>query len=387
MSYKKMFPMFKNNKKFVYLDNAALTQKPYSVIEAGNEFYTKYSISTRTSDSKLGVYVLNKLNQARENIAKFLDAQPDEFIFTSGTTESLNLIAKMLSKWFDSGEIILTYFNHNSNVLPYIENFNDSKFKFIFAETEEDIINNINVNTRIIALPQLSNNIPKKFNLDLIYKKAKSVNAIVINDAAQAIAHSKVSLSNCDVIAFSANKIFGPMGVGGLVVKQELLTKLHPAKWGGGQVNDVQMCNWNLKPNISRFEPGTPNLPGIFQFNQAIEFIKKIGYKKIVQKEAILSEYLIKRLKEIKDIQIETYPDSNIVLFNIGIYSPQDIASYLGHKNIYVRSGVFCAHNFRMLNKFSKSYVRVSLSFYNSKKDIDKLIEALKQGGDFLDFI
>ncbi|AWX69685.1 aminotransferase class V-fold PLP-dependent enzyme [[Mycoplasma] anseris] len=385
---KNNFPMFKNHPDIVYFDNSALTFKPQMVIDEGNWFYQECSFSTRTSDSLLGMEIIQKFNYARKNIANIVDASEEELIFTSGTTESLNLIARMLKEKIEPGEIILSYFNHNSNIVPFFENFPHSSFKFIFVKNNQELLNNINSNTRIIAIPEISNNFDVDFNMAEIYLKAKQYNAILINDAAQAIVHKKVSLKHSDVIAFSGNKIYGPMGTGALVVKKQLLDQLKPVKWGGGQVQDLNLCSWNPKPTIAKFEPGTPNLPGIFQFSKAIDFVRSISYEAIQKHEKAIADYLYDELNKVNNVQIDSQRGSHLVLFNIKNWPAQDVASYLGHHNIYVRSGVFCAHSFREIKKYQNSYIRVSIAFYNTKEDVDKLIETLiKSGGNFLEFI
>ncbi|WP_412031425.1 aminotransferase class V-fold PLP-dependent enzyme [Metamycoplasma buccale] len=386
MNYKKMFPMFKNNKGIVYLDNSALTFKPYEVIEEGNNFYEKYSISTRTSDSILGIEVAKKIIDSRKIIGNFIDAKLNETLFTSGTTESLNLAISMLSKIIYDGEIILTYFNHNSNIIPFFEQFKNNNCKFIFALDTNDIISKITNKTKIISLSQITNNFNINFDLKKIYEIASKKNIILINDAAQAISHEKVTLKNSDIIAFSSNKIFGPTGMGILAIKENLLEKLSPQKWGGGQVINVKGCNWTSKNDIQKFEPGTLNFAGIFQFKKAIEFISNIGYETINKIEMELANYAYEKLIKVKDLQLASKKGDKIIMFNIKNISSQDVASYLGHNNIYVRSGVFCAHSFTNLKGYDKSYVRLSLSFYNTKTDINKLVKYLKKG-EYFDFL
>ncbi|RMA78496.1 cysteine desulfurase/selenocysteine lyase [Metamycoplasma subdolum] len=388
MNWKTKFPMFKNNPDMVYLDNSALTFKPYEVIKAGNDFYSKYSVSTRTSDTILGIRNIQEIEKVREVCGELLHASKDEILFTSGTTESLNLIINMISKLpLNKGEILISYYNHNSNIIPFIEAFKDKEFKIVYSDDEEDLISKINEKTRIISISQLNNNFILHHDLKSLYKKAKEVGAILINDAAQAIAHEEVNLKYWDAIAFSANKIYGPTGVGVLAIKKELMQKLSPAKFGGGQVNEINGCEWLSKDSIARFEPGTLNFAGIFQLKAAIEFWQNVGLDYIQKKEKELSIYLHDELSKLKNITIDSKRGDTIVLFNVNNVFSQDVVSYLGHKNIYVRSGVFCAHMFTKVKGRKPSYIRATVSFYNSKSDIDKLVDAIKKGGDFLDFL
>ena len=389
MSYKKMFPMFKNNKNIVYFDNSALTFKPKLVIKSINDFYTKYSVSTRTSDSTLGIKMSNLISQTKNNIGSLIDAKENEIIFTSGTTESLNLIIRMLSKIIFDGEILLSYYNHRSNIVPFIEIFKNSNIKINYFSDMNSLLKLINNKTKIISLSQITNNFNVAYDLETIYKLCKEKNIILINDAAQAIAHQKISLHNSDVIVFSGNKLYGPTGVGILCVKEDLLRKLEPHKWGGGQVQNIDYNVWTAKNSLYKYEPGTLNFAGILGLNAAVNFIKSISYKKINQIENKLANYLYDELSKLNNIVIESKRGDLILLFNVKNIPSQDVTSYLGHKNVYVRSGIFCAHMITKNNniKYKNSYIRISISFYNTKRDVDILVKTLKKGGDFLEFL
>ncbi|WP_045433189.1 aminotransferase class V-fold PLP-dependent enzyme [Metamycoplasma canadense] len=383
---KKIFPMFKNNLDIIYLDNAALTFKPKSVIKKGVEFYEKFSISTRTADSKIGIKIANDLRNVRQKIANFVQSNENEVIFTQGTTDGLNQIASMLSRITNNGEIIFSYFNHSSAIVPFIENFKNKNIVFKYCEDENSILKSINKNTKILIIPQTTNNFQIKFDLKKIYKKCKKYNTILINDAAQAIAHTKVDFNYCDVLVFSSNKIYGPTGSGALIVKEDILSKLSPIKWGGGQVQDIyQTCSWNMRNSISKWEPGTLNFAGILQMGEALNFLNSFNIKKIQKYETEIANYAYDELLKIKNITIDSKRGDTIILFNINSVSSQDVASYLGNRNIYVRAGAFCAYKFKEVNNLSNSYVRISLALYNNKNDIDVLVETLKNGGNFIE--
>ncbi|AZZ65468.1 aminotransferase class V-fold PLP-dependent enzyme [Metamycoplasma phocicerebrale] len=383
---KNLFPMFKNNKKIVYLDNAALAFKPKSVINKGIEFYEKYSISTRTADSILGYKMANDLLDVRKKIANFIDSKPNEVIFNSGSTEGLNTIAKMLSNIFNEGEIIFSYYNHSSAIVPFLENFKNKNFKVLYFSAEEEIINAINSQTKIVVIPQITNNFQMKYNFKKIYEKCKKYNVILINDAAQAVVHEKVSLKLSDVIVFSGNKLYGPTGIGALIIKEELLNKLLPQKWGGGQVQDIyDSWNWNPRNTIGKWEPGTANFAGILQLGEAIDFFTNYDLKCIKDHEKEIANYAYDKLLSVNNIKIDSKRGDNIILFNIENIPSQEVAYYLGKRNIYVRAGAFCAYKFKEIKKLTNSYVRVSLAMYNTKKDIDILVEELKKGGNFIE--
>ncbi|WGI36274.1 aminotransferase class V-fold PLP-dependent enzyme [Mesomycoplasma lagogenitalium] len=382
-NYRKLFPMLNN--QIVYLDNAALTQKPISVINAGSQFYKKYAISTRTSDSKLGIIVQQKVDLVRQKVANLLNGSPNEIIFTSGTTQSLNLFSLMAKQLLNVGdEILLSYYNHSSNIIPWLEIAKELKLQVKFSK---NLVADINHKTKIIAYSQVTNNIDQHFDSDSIYQKAKQFNAIVVNDAAQAIAHEKVSFANSDIIAFSTNKLYGPTGLGILAIKQDILQSINPVIFGGGSVEKmIDVNSWCKKQTIEAFEPGTLNLAAIWQFEQALNLIDEITIDEIQKINLELANYLYDRLLTVKGIEIFSQKGDFITLFRIKNYAPQDIASYLGHKDIYVRSGNFCSKALSFA-ELENDYVRVSLAFYNNKNDINKLVKALKEGGDFLSFI
>ncbi len=376
------FPMLKND--LVYLDSSALVQKPKQVIKAINDFYTKYSISNRTSDSKLGILVNEKIENTREKVANLLNCKSNEIIFNSGTTEGLNYISLLLSPIVnENDEILISKYNHSSHMIPWIELAKSKKAKVIFSD---NLIENINEKTKIIAFTQSNNNFQKSIDIETLYKKAKEYNSLIINDAAQAISHEKVDAKYFDAIAFSSNKLFGPTGLGILFIDENLLSKLESKKYGGGAVENINKNGeWNRKKSIIQHEAGTLNLSGIFGFYEALVFFENID-KKLMQKYLEnLSIYAHKELSKIKDVIVLSNPKDFIILFEIKNISAQDISSYLGHKNVYVRSGWFCAQYLKYVH--SNPTIRVSLHIYNNKNDIDILCDLLKKKEDYLDFI
>lgn len=369
--------------KITYLDNAALVLKPNVAIKASSDFYTKYSISNRTADTPLGIKINQTIDSVRNLIAELTDASSDEVIFTSGTTDSLNKAALMLKELLKPGdEILLSPYNHSSNFAPWVEIAKLTNSKIVVSDNLLEAINN---KTKIIAYAQVNNSFFENYEPSEIYKKAKKYNALIINDAAQAISWEKVSLKNSDMIAFSTNKLYGPTGLGTLIVKKELLAKLKPATYGGGAIANIDSnSNVIMQCGIKSFEPGTLNLAGIYMFNESLKYMKEnLPYKFVQEQINLLSEYAYKRLSEVKGIQIHSKKGNHIILFNVSNYNAQDVAHYLGINNVYVRSGIFCAQYLKNIKKES-SYVRISLAVYNNKNDIDKLVDLLKKGGDYI---
>lgn len=371
--------------KIVYLDTAALALKPKPSITESNNFYNLYSVSTRTNNSPLGIYTNKIVNEVRSKIALLTDAKENEVIFTSGATDSLNKFAQMYMQKLKAGDqIILHGYNHSSNMIPWIALAKEHNIDVKIVDTP-DLESAINSKTKVVAFSQLTNNFQVKIDIESLYKKCHKVGAILVNDAAQAIVYEKVSLQNCDVIAFSANKFYGPTGLGALIVKEHILKELDPVTFGGGTINSVNKDNsFIIKNSIEKFEPGTLNFAAIFMFNRSIDFFNQyIGYEKSKQILKKLSNYAYDELLKVQNIEIYSKRDDHIILFNIKGINSQDVAHFLGVNNIYVRSGIFCAH---YLKNFAcnDSFVRVSLGVYNNKNDINKLTHALKKGGDFI---
>ncbi|UUM19516.1 MULTISPECIES: aminotransferase class V-fold PLP-dependent enzyme [unclassified Mycoplasma] len=381
MGYKKDFPAAK---KITYFDSAALVLKPKISIDAVLNYYQNISISSRTADTPLGNLVNSTINSVREKVAQLIDAQKHEVIFTSGTTESLNYIANMLNSIITQDhEILLSSYNHSSHIIPWIELAQKKQAKVII---KEDLINAITPKTKIIALAQETNNFKQVQDIQAIYQKAEQVGAYVINDCAQSILHQKCSLTNSHVIAFSCNKFYGPTGMGVLAIQQNLLKQLKPTKFGGGSVNEINTNQtWTIKDTIAKFEPGTPNLAGFFMFDKSLDYFNNIGYETTQKVLGDLSIYLHNRLNKLKNVEVFSNPGDYIALINVKNINAQDVATYLGIKGIYTIAGIFCAHYLRNI-KSNYSYLRISLGIYNTKKDIDKLIYHLKNGGDFYGF-
>ncbi|MGL6124922.1 MAG: aminotransferase class V-fold PLP-dependent enzyme [Metamycoplasmataceae bacterium] len=378
----KDFPMLKNN--LVYLDNAALVLKPKVVIDAINDYYTNKSISSRTQDSIIGIEVNSKIVDTRNKVANLLDCKSDEIIFTSGSTDSLNYASSLLENLIKKDdEIVLSKLNHSSNIIPWLELAKRTKAKIVLSL---EIVKDITPKTKLVCVAQVNNSFQSTENLDEIYKKCHEVGAYLVNDAAQSIAYQKTSMKNSDIIVFSTNKFYGPTGLGVLAMKREILDQCEAKRYGGGSVDYITANNeWKSKDSILMHEPGTMHLAGIFGFNAALDYFNSLNLKEINLYIDELSKYLFDELSKVDNVRIASKRGDSIVLFCMKGIEPQDISSFLGHNNIYVRSGIFCNQYLKKIK--DKFYVRASLSFYNTKEDIDKLCQTLKNGGDFLGFI
>lgn len=383
------FPML--NENLIYFDNGATTLKPKCVIDKTLEYYEKYSANAHRGDYDISYKVDQEFENTRALIKNFINASTlEEIVFTSGTTESLNMIAKgFFAKFLEPGdEILITKSEHASNVLPWFDLAQKIGVKINYIELDDNhyvTINNlkkaITPNTKVISLAYITNVIGDIRPIKEITKIAHENNIFVVLDAAQSIGHLKTDVKDLDIdfMAFSAHKMCGPTGVGVLYGKKELLNDLDPLILGGGMNESFDNENEvYFKDLPTRLEGGTPNIAGVIAFGEAIKYIEKIGLDKISEYEKHLRNYLVDKLLEIPYIDIVNIEsDSGIVSFNVdGIFS-QDVAYYLNKYNICVRAGSHCAKILKKEVGITNT-IRISLYFYNTFEEIDDLVELLK---------
>ncbi len=383
------FPML--NENLIYFDNGATTLKPKCVIDKTLEYYEKYSANAHRGDYDISYKVDQEFENTRGLVKNFINASAlEEIVFTSGTTESLNMIAKgFFAKFLEPGdEILITKSEHASNVLPWFDLAQKIGVKINYIELDDNhyvTINNlkkaITPNTKVISLAYITNVIGDIRPIKEITKIAHENNIFVVLDAAQSIGHLKTDVKDLDIdfMAFSAHKMCGPTGVGVLYGKKELLCDLDPLILGGGMNESFDNENEvYFKDLPTRLEGGTPNIAGVIAFGQAIKYIEKIGLDKISEYEKNLRNYLVDKLLEIPYIDIVNIEsDSGIVSFNVdGIFS-QDVAYYLNKYNICVRAGSHCAKILKKEVGITNT-IRISLYFYNTFEEIDDLVELLK---------
>ena len=399
---RKDFPMFENKTKMqkhdlVFFDNASTTFKPQCVIDAMN-FYNEHE----TSNSGRGDYdTMYQVDQAvletRKQVAKFINAEVNEIVFTSGATASLNLAAfgyfeKHLNK---NDEILITVAEHASNVLPWFKLQEKIGCKVNYIEltkegrlTLENVAKAITKNTKVIAVANITNVLGYYTDMAPICAFAHKHNISVVCDGAQSVPHTKIDVKELgvDFLAFSGHKMLGPTGIGVLFGKKELLAETEPMILGGGMNESFETDgSYVLHPFPAKLEAGTLNLQGIFGLNAAIKYIENIGLDNIAKYESELREYAIEKMKEVKDVVIyNENAEAGIISFNVKGVFAQDLATLLNSKGIAVRSGNHCA---KILKNQIKEIatVRASFYFYNTKEEVDAFVEALKEGGNFLD--
>ena len=395
---RKDFPMYKNNPDIVYLDNAATTFKPYSVIDECNRYYLSETANAHRGDYDLAYKVDIAVDNVREKVAKFINSKKIEVVFTSGASMSMNMIAYGYgNKYLTSDdEILLTEAEHASNVLPRfkVSEVTGAKIKYIPLTKEgrltiDNLKKVLNEKTRIVSIAQVTNVLGYIVDIKEIAKYVhENSNAIVVCDGAQSVPHMKIDVKDldCDFLVFSGHKLCGPTGIGILYGKYNLLQKMEPLMSGGGDNAKFDMCgNVAYLEPPAKFEAGTMNLAGIYGLGGAIDYLMNIGMNNIEEYERYLRKYAINKLKTLQNLIIyNKNAETGIITLNVkGVFS-QDEASYLNSKGICVRSGEHCAKLLKDRLGASGT-VRVSLYFYNTIEDIDKLYLALKNGGDFLD--
>lgn len=378
---KKLLNDFPTLKKYTYLDSAALVLKPKAVVEAINYYYNELGISTRTSETKIANEIKNKYYELKNQISLLCDAKEKEIILTKNTSDSLNYFFMMFEYLLKKDdEIIVSSNSHASNITPLINMAQKVGAKVI---VDSNILKHINSKTILVSLSQKGNAFDDENDHKQISKITRERGIFLLNDAAQAIISEKVSLKESDAIAFSANKIFGPTSMGVLIIKEEYLEKFKAKRFGGGSIDYINNeLVIKTKDYPYAHEVGSWDFAGIYGFSAALTYFSKLDQKEMNKYILELRNYLAKEAKTISNLEYIESKNNSVFLFRIKNIDSQEIANYLGTQDVYVRSGFFCNPIFERDN--NKSYVRVSLAFYNTKEDIDILIKHLKEGGDFI---
>lgn len=385
---KKDFPIFR--KKLVYLDNASTSQKPQQVIDSVKKFYEEDNANVHRGIYRLSQRSTIAYEKAHEIVAKFINADFREIIFTRGTTESLNLLAYSLGRKLQEGdEIVLTEMEHHSNLVPWQQLAKEKKLVLKFIPVKEDFTLDrqkarrlITEKTKIVAVVHTSNMLGTVNPVKEISKIAHDAGSLVVLDAAQSVPHIPVDVKeiDCDFLAFSGHKMCGPTGIGVLYGKKELLEKMDPFHYGGDMIREVGFneSSWNNIP--WKFEAGTPNIAGAIGLASAIEYLQRIGMNEINRYCQELTEYALKELKKVSGLKI-IGPLSNrgpAVSFTLEGIHPHDLSEILDRDNIAIRGGHHCVMPLHSRLGISGTG-RVSFYFYNDKVEIDKLIEGVRK--------
>ena len=382
------FPLLSKN--IIYLDNGATTLKPKCVIDKMVDYYSNYSANAHRGDYDISLQVDNEYEGTRDKVKNFINAKSSkEIVFTSGTTDSLNIIANGFFKNYlsDNDEILISRAEHASNVLPWFRLANELNVKVNYIElndnyelTLDSLKKSVSDKTKVIAIAGVTNVLGDHRPVKEIVEYAHGKNILVVIDGAQMVPHMKVDVRYLDIdfLAFSAHKMCGPTGVGVLYAKSEFLEKIEPINLGGGMNESFDDKDHVYYKGIpTRLEAGTPNIAGVIGLSKTIDYLNNIGMVNIKKYEVELGKYLYNRLSSIKHINIINKVPSSIISFNIKDIFAQDVAVYLNKYGICVRAGNHCAKILKDETKV-KNTVRVSLYFYNTKEEIDKLVDLLK---------
>ena len=386
---RKDFPMLEND--IIYFDNGATTLKPNSVVNSIVDYYTKYTSNAHRGDYNLSLIVDKMYEGVRTKVKDFINAShSDEIIFTKGTTESLNMIVFGFMKYNlkKGDEVLLTKAEHASNVLPWLELEKEMGIVIKYIPLTEDLkvtMNNLKSvltkKTKVISIAHVTNTIGDTRDVKEIGNFAKENNLYFVIDGAQSVPHIKTDVKefNCDFLCFSAHKMLGPTGVGVLYGKYELLDKMIPLCFGGGMNSSFESTGeMEFKLLPTRLEAGTQNIAGVIGMGAAIDYINSVGIEKIHQHEIELKHYLLDKLKDIPNVKVyNKNTESGTVLFNLDNVFAQDTSIYLNNYNICVRAGNHCAKILKD-ELGIKNTCRLTFYLYNTKEEIDKLIEVLK---------
>ncbi|HYP43128.1 MAG TPA: cysteine desulfurase [Candidatus Nitrosocosmicus sp.] len=395
---KQDFPILKrklkNGKKLIYLDNAATTQKPKQVIDAICKYYSEYNSNIHRAVYQIAEEATEEYERTRSNIQRFINARyPEEIIFTRNTTESINLIAYTWGKKNirKGNKIILTEYEHHSNIVPWQMLSNEKGAKINYTDTDENGYLNLESfskflsdgeETKLVSLSHMSNVLGTVYPAKEIIKMAHEKKVPVVLDGAQSVPHLHTDVQDldCDFLAFSAHKMLGPTGVGILYVKKEILEHMPPFITGGDMIKAVHKDNTVFNELPYKFEGGTPNIADVIGFNAAIEYLKRIGMENVRDHEIELIKYLYNSIKDIKGIKIygpeRVIDRGGLVTFNIEGIHPHDCATILNDFGIAIRSGHHCAQVLmEKLDIIASS--RASIYIYNTKEEIDIFVDAL----------
>ena len=410
--FKRDFPLLMQN-NIAYLDSAATTQKPMQVINAISEYYKNANANPHRGAYKLSLESTKVYDEVRKKVAKFINAKSEnQIVFTRNATESLNLIAYSygLNNLGSKDKIVLSIMEHHSNLVPwqYVSRKTGSTLEYMYINkvgelTDEEIDSKIVEGTKIVGITHVSNVVGTINPIEKIIKKAHSVGAIAVVDASQSVPHMKIDVQklDADFLVFSGHKMLAPLGIGVLYAKSEILEEMKPFLFGGDMIEYVYEQNATFAEVPTKYEAGTQNVEGAVGLSAAIDYLNNIGMDKVQTIEKELTKYALEELQKLAFVTIygsggtentETFSDSNnvrsagwnniensqagVISFNVNGVHPHDVASVLDSENVCIRSGNHCA---QPLLRFMglESTCRVSFYIYNTKEDVDRLIDAL----------
>lgn len=399
----KDFPILEqqvNGKRLAYLDSTATSQKPKQVIDALSDYYERYNSNVHRGVHTLGSLATDGYEGARETVRRFIHAKYfEEIIFTRGTTAAINMIAHSYgdANVGEGDEIVVTQMEHHANLVPWqqLAKRQGATLKFIpMAEdgtiTLEAVRETVSERTKIVAIAHVSNVLGTINDIKAIAEIAHEHGAIISVDGAQSVPHMKVDVQdlNVDFYSFSGHKMLGPTGIGVLYGKREHLNQMEPTEFGGDMIDFVDLYDSTWTDLPTKFEAGTPLIAQAIGLQAAIEYIESIGFDAIHEHEQALTTYAYEQMSQIEGIDIYGPPKdkrAGIITFNLKDVHPHDVATALDTEGVAVRAGHHCAQPLmKWLNVSSTA--RASFYIYNTKEDIDQLVEGLKQTKEFFSY-
>ena len=392
---RKDFPILNqkvNGKPLIYFDNGATTQKPTVVIDAINQYYKDFNANVHRGVHHLSQVSTEKYENSRDIVQKFIGAGArEEIIFTKGTTDSINIVASSWANKFlnENDEIIISTMEHHSNIVPWQMVCQQKNAKLIVAEINhqgelilENLKKQINSRTKLISLTHISNTLGTINPIKEIIGFAKAKGIFVLIDAAQSVAHMKVDVKDldCDFLAFSGHKLFGPTGTGVLYAKRKWLDAMSPYQGGGDMIKEVTFEKTTYNDPPYKFEAGTPNISGVIGMATAINYIQKIGYAFIQHQEQELLNFATDEIRKIEGIEIigTATNKASVISFLLNGTHPFDVGTILDQLGIAIRTGHHCTQP--LMNYYNiPGTARISFSFYNSLQEVKVFIEAMKK--------
>lgn len=381
-----------NGHPLIYLDNAASSQKPRVVLEAIQNYYSKFNANVHRGIHTISQEATEMMENSRKKVRAFINAKHDyEVLFTKGTTEGINLVAMSIAHLIkENDEILITEIEHHSNIVPWqiLCQKTGAKLKFIPLKQDgtldmDNLDHLITDKTKLIAINQVSNALGVINPIESIIEKAKKVGAWTLIDAAQSSPHLSIDVQklDCDFLVFSGHKMYAPTGVGILYGKEEILNQLSPFHGGGEMIEEVWMEKSTYAGLPFKFEAGTPNIEANIVLGDAIDFINSIGIDQIQKHEDELLNYTHQKLSELDEVIIyaENAKRAGAISFNLNIdgVHPSDVGMILDKKGIAVRTGHHCAQP--IMRKLGiKGTVRASFAVFNTKEEINQMIDGIK---------
>ena len=400
---RQQFPFLASKTTPIYFDNAATTQKPQVVLDAVTDYYFHHNGNPGRGHHRFARDTTAMYEAARVQVQKFIHARyPEEIIFTRNTTESLNLAATLVARKLQTEDVIvLTRSEHHSNLLPWLKLSKEQSVRIEYLPINDRYQLDFKINRtqdkndhlKVLSIPHISNVLGVVNPVAEIVRYFKDQNPAILTviDAAQSAAHLPINVQtlDCDFLAFSGHKMYAPMGIGVLYIKKELADTLEPVLLGGGMIEDVSFTTYTAAKTPTKFEAGTPNVASAVGLAAAVRFINEVGFVAITAHEDELTKYLLDKLRNLDINGLKTHINGSnhqtgIVSFEIAGIASEDIATFLDEDQIMVRSGKHCAYPLHDEIIKSPGTVRISFGIYNTKAEIDRLINSLKNAYQLL---